>query len=120
MLNLSTLLDAQRVTWLVRSYKLPIDNWRFDLRNLSPSHNVLLVRESDVDKVQNPILHGIVKSFCKVNGVLSKNNLFDSQIFDNNAFKIPLTNTNLNIDFFGRDFYNRHQEGSGRSLLRNA
>jgi Reverse transcriptase (RNA-dependent DNA polymerase) len=119
MFNLKDFLDAQRVSWLMRAFKLPIDIWRYDLHRLSPGNKILNIRTCDVDPVKNPILYCIVTAYCKVNGTLSKLNMMDSVIFYNNCFRVPGTNNLLNDDFFDRAFFRRHREAIRQLTLKD-
>jgi hypothetical protein len=64
LFNLKSFLDAQRCSWIKRAHAKTIDNWRFDLKKLSPNGNVSLIRRIDVDKNIHPILYNIVDSYC--------------------------------------------------------
>jgi hypothetical protein len=112
MFELSTFLDSQRFAWIVRAYKFPIDNWRYDLHAVSPLNNVLLVKECDVNVARNPIIGTIVRSFEKIRLSLQKKNIWDSEIFENRDLLIPVTNNVLNCAFFGRELY----EGSKNEI----
>jgi exonuclease III len=109
MFDLSKFLSAQKFTWVVRAFKLPIDNWRYDLHAHSPENNVLLIRESDIDASKFPILIDIVKSFREISTVLEKKNLWESEIFENRNFKFPGTDTMLTRIFFGRLAYSENE-----------
>jgi hypothetical protein len=109
MFNLRHFLAAQRFLWLVRAYKLPIDNWRYDIIKLSPNFDVTLLRTCDVDKTCNPILFGMAKCFSEIVSKFSKKNYFSAHFFDNDQFKIPGTNDNLTLQFFGRNVYEQNK-----------
>ena len=47
--KLDTFLQAQHCSWVSRAAKLPIDNWRFDLRAAAPNRNILLIRPCDLN-----------------------------------------------------------------------
>jgi hypothetical protein len=111
LMHLGTYLDAQRIVWIVRAAKKNIDNWRVDLKNLSPDGDVSRIRKTDVGTVRHPILHNIVTSFeklveshAKING-----NYKIAYIFENRAFTWGGDNRLLDKVFFGADFYNRHK-----------
>ena len=79
LINLKQFLQAQHCSWIGRAVKLPIDNWRFDLRSAAPDSNILLIRPCDLNPEVNPILHNFVKSyvyfyreFCRINGNYKK------------------------------------------------
>jgi hypothetical protein len=59
LMHLGTYLDAQRIVWIVRAAKKNIDNWRLDLKNLSPDGDVSRIRKSDIGTVRSPP-HGTV------------------------------------------------------------
>jgi hypothetical protein len=61
--ELKTFLLAQRCSWIKRAHDLPIDNWRFDLRRLSPTGQVHSIRLCDINKDANPILYNIVDAY---------------------------------------------------------
>jgi hypothetical protein len=107
MFNLAEFLDAQRFSWIVRAHKLPIDNWRYDLHQLSPGNNILLVRDCDINAAKNPILSCFVQSYNNILQHIIKKNIWEAEIFDSPLFKIPATNNTLNITFFGRERYER-------------
>jgi hypothetical protein len=118
--NLSDFLEAQRATWLLRANKNCIDNWRYDLHLLAPANNVLLIRTCDVDRNFNPILYNIVEAYVKFynNFCRCGDNYNDAQVFMNSIFRDPENNSELGINFFGRDFYNLHKN-TLRSLTYN-
>jgi hypothetical protein len=109
--NLSDFLEAQRATWLLRANKNCIDNWRYDLHLLAPANNVLLIRTCDVDSHLNPILYNIVEAYVKFynNFCRCGNNYNGSQVFMNSIFRDRENNSELGINFFGRDFYSQHK-----------
>jgi hypothetical protein len=61
--NLKIFLDAQRCSWIKRAVTKNIDNWRYDLKCLSPAGDITLIRKIDVDSFANPILTNIVRSY---------------------------------------------------------
>ena len=107
--NLTDFLKAQNCTWILRAHRLPIDNWRTDLRSNAPSDNILLIRSSDICKSDHPILHNLARSYEDFYGEFSKinGNYKLAYIFENPAF--CRNNSDLRqIDkkFFGQDFEN--------------
>jgi hypothetical protein len=118
MFNLHDFLDSQRFSWIVRAHKLPIDNWRYDLCAASPENNILLIRKCDINAERNPILFEMVKSFDKIRHELQKKNIWDSEIFDNDLFKVPASNSTVNIHFFGRERYERCRDTIRRLKLK--
>jgi hypothetical protein len=63
LFNLKTYIDVQKCSWIVRASKKCIDNWRFDLKNLSPNGDISKIRTSDVDPNRHPVLHNLVTAF---------------------------------------------------------
>ena len=61
--DIKTFFQAQHCSWIARAVKMPIDNWRFDLRAAAPGGNLLHIRPFDIDQTVNPILHNICVSF---------------------------------------------------------
>jgi hypothetical protein len=110
--ELKTFLLAQRCSWIKRAHDLPIDNWRFDLRRLSPTGQVHSIRLCDINKEANPILYNIVDAYTSFVGEFSKvnNNYMVASICDNPAFaRGPIENRLLDANFFGRDIYYRNR-----------
>jgi hypothetical protein len=113
MFNLRQFLDAQMCSWVSRACSLPIDNWRYDLIDLSPNHDVSLLHASDVDQLNNPILYNIATAyeyfyskFCQCN-----NNYKAAQIFDNPIIVFgPPINQSICIGTFGRNFYSQYRD----------
>ncbi len=111
LFNLKTYLDAQKCSWIVRASKKCIDNWRFDLKNLSPNGNISKIRISDVDATRHPVLYNLVSAFtnlvekhAKING-----NYKLACIFENGAFRYGVNDRAIDRNFFGQAFYNRHK-----------
>ena len=86
--KLETFLQAQHCSWVARAAKLPIVNWRFDLRAAAPNGNVLLIRPCDINHSIHPILHNFTGSYEKFYGEFSKvnGNYKEAYIFSNPAF----------------------------------
>jgi hypothetical protein len=112
MLNISDFLASQRCMWIARAHNFPIDNWRFDLKCLAPSNNILLLRTGDVDKNCHPILYNLVEDYSDFYGKFTavNSNYKSAFIFDNQSIKCTpnLTHT-INCSTFGRAFYNRYK-----------
>jgi hypothetical protein len=110
--NIHEFLAAQRCTWLLRAKKMCIDNWRHDLHALSPLHNPLLLRSSDINKNINPILHGIVKAYENFYFRFSEKgkNYYHSYIFENKLFLDPVSGNWIDTNFFGNAFYDLHKD----------
>jgi hypothetical protein len=98
--------------WISRANKLQNDNWRYDLRSLAPGNNILLLRESDIDKNLHPILYDLVvdynsfyDKFCTANSNFKK-----AYIFGNQSFKLgPDYARPISANSFGLEFYNRYK-----------
>jgi hypothetical protein len=112
MFKIDEFLASQRCMWISRAHKLQNDNWRYDLRFLAPGNNILLLRESDIDKNLHLILYECVADynlfydkFCTVNSNFKK-----ACIFGNQSFKLgPDYARSISANSFGVDFYNRYK-----------
>ena len=110
--DIKKFLKAQHCSWILRAFKLTIDNWRFDLALASPDCNILQIKSRDLNANSNPILKYLAESyedfyssFSCVNG-----NFKEAYVFDNAAFvRGPRDTRKLDPDFFGLDFYNRYR-----------
>ena len=119
LINLKKFLQAQHCSWTGRAVKLPIDNWRFDLRSAAPDSNILLIRPCDHNPEINPILHNFVEfyvsfygEFCRING-----NYKEAYIFSNPAFtRGPDTVQLLDAAFFANPNVNADINFNIRSL----
>ena len=107
--DLKIFFQAQHCSWIKRANAFRIDNWRFDLANLAPSNNILLLRPSDVNPLINPILHNLVLSYTNFYGRYSRlnGNYKEAYIFENSAF--ALNDQQINAEFFGQNFYNLYK-----------
>jgi len=108
--NLKIFLDAQRCSWIKRAASKNIDNWRYDLKCLSPAGDITLIRKIDVDPFANPILTNIVSSYETFLPAftLKEKNYKKGQIFLNPAFVRSGTDNNLlDIPFFTQAIYDR-------------
>ena len=119
LINLKIFLQAQHCSWIGRAVKLPIDNWRFDLRSAAPDSNILLIRPCDLNPDTNPILSNFVNSyvsfygeFCRING-----NYKEAYIFSNPAFtRGPDTAQLLDAAFFANPNINAEINNNIRAL----
>jgi hypothetical protein len=68
----------------------------------------LLIRCSDINKNQNPILYGIVESYEYFYYRFSEkgSNYINSYVFENNLFLDPHTEAKIDRNFFGMNLYN--------------
>ena len=57
--KIDSLLTAQHCSWIRRARLLPIDNWREDLRAVSPGNRIELIPECDFSRDTNPILSNL-------------------------------------------------------------
>jgi hypothetical protein len=113
MFDINNFFCSQKCSWIFRAHKNTIDNWRYDLASSAPNNNILLIRPTDVPVGDHPILHNIAKSYQIFYSAFSAkdNNYKTSVIFDNNIFTVPPTFvTNVDVDFFGRNFYEENKE----------
>ena len=102
--NIKKFLTAQHCSWILRAYKLPIDNWRFDLRAAAPAGEIYLIRKCDLIRESNPILINLVSSFEIFYGEFSKKdgNYKNAYIFSNQAFTRGAdSQLLLDSEFFG-------------------
>jgi len=91
-----------------------IDNWRFDLHQLSPNNDITQIRKIDIDPYLHPILTNIVNSYCEFLPAFSKNekNYRKAHIFLNPAFvRSGSDNGLIDIPFFTREIYERSKNG---------
>jgi len=116
-IELSNFLNSQNLSWLVRSQKLCIDNWRFDLRANAPLNNLLTLRSCDLDCRTFPLLHNIAKNFdhfypkfCAVN-----ENFRQAYVFRNELFVTGRHNTQITEETFGGEFFELYK-GKIRNL----
>jgi Reverse transcriptase (RNA-dependent DNA polymerase) len=113
MFDLKTFLQAQIVTWIARAYKLPADNWQYDLQSISPHNNIALLRPMDFETRNdcNPILRNFAVAYKDFYGKYTQinGNYKSAYIFDNPAFKWGPDYTGLiNKRTFGIPFYNNN------------
>jgi hypothetical protein len=90
-----------------------IDNWRLNLKLLSPGLNIANIRLFDVSKQENPILFNIVEGYqvftrCydQIGMNHTKANIFCNPIFVRSKYDGNL----LDKSFFGRTFFNLHAD----------
>jgi hypothetical protein len=110
MFNLKKFIEAQKCAWVARTHMLCIDNWRYDLKLLSPGNNLSFLRASDVDGDLHPILKNITNAFDNFRSDFSarNGNYKKSYLFENKAFCTG-ENVPVNASFFGRQFYRTHE-----------
>jgi hypothetical protein len=107
--DIKNFLSAQKCSWIFRAKKLPVDNWRYDIHAMAPNNDPLLLRECDINRDVNLVLHGIVTAYSNFYSHFSGkgSNLKNAIIFDNQNFTDLGTGTRLSINFFRLDFYNQ-------------
>jgi hypothetical protein len=113
MFNLEPFLKSQMCVWIGRAYRLPIDNWQYDLMSLAPGNNIALLRPVDVPIENHPILHHLVKAYKDFYGNFCgcDSNYLMAYIFDNPLFLWgPNFTSTINISSFGRQFYDNHKD----------
>jgi hypothetical protein len=100
--NLETFLTAQRCSWISRTNKLTIDNWRYDLVSLSPNGYLTLIRPCDVDVRIHPILFNIVSSFSLLLEQFTEagNNYRNANFVDNPTFVRSAVDNRMLEKFF--------------------
>jgi hypothetical protein len=110
MFHLPKFLGTLQCAWIKRATSNCIDNWRYDLKSLSPDGDVTLIRSCDLDPESHPILHNLVKSYETFVGEFSKHNgnYKLANIFCNPAFYHMNTNQLINKNFFGLAVYNQY------------
>jgi hypothetical protein len=110
MFHLPKFLGTLQCAWIKRAASNCIDNWRYDLKSVSPDGDVTLIRSCDLDPESHPILHNLVKSYETFVGEFSKHNgnYKLANIFCNPAFYHMNTNQLINKNFFGLAAYNQH------------
>jgi hypothetical protein len=113
LFNLSDFLIAQRCAWVKRAITNVNDNWRLSLLASVPGGDLANLRACDIPREKSIILHEIAWAFEFFNGChsLLENNYRKSSIFQNIAFcRSGVDNRLLDIDFFGKHFYNLNKE----------
>jgi hypothetical protein len=90
--------------------KNTIDNWRFDLASAAPDNDILLIRSCDF-QASSPILYSLIKNYEQFYGIFSglNRNYENAYIFSNSTFTSVLGRNIIDVNFFGRDFYNRYK-----------
>jgi hypothetical protein len=112
MFNISDFLASQRCMWISRAHRLQIDNWRYDLKEMSPNNNILQIRLCDVDRELHPILYEFVHDYSQFYGKFcgANSNYKEGYIFDNQSFMAgPDYRTTIKAGTFGRVFYNQYK-----------
>ena len=110
--DIKKFLKAQHCSWILRAFKLTIDNWRYDLALASPDCNILQIKSRDLNANSNPILKYLAESYEEFYSCFSRlnGNYKEAYIFDNAAFvRGPRDTRKLDPDFFGLDFYTRYR-----------
>ncbi len=110
--HLETFLSAQKCSWVHRASKLVIDNWRFDLKSLSPTNEILDIRPCDIRNEANPVLSTLVKAHTGLLAEFTKKelNFTVAPFVDNPAFSRGPRDTGLiDCNFLGRAFYSAHK-----------
>jgi hypothetical protein len=108
MFNIKEFLASQRCMWINRAHKLQNDNWRYDLKLLSPGNNILAIRPCDIEKEVNPLMYEMVVGYRDFYGKFSSlnGNFKEAYIFDNPAVLVEPTFTGtINQSTFGAEFY---------------
>jgi hypothetical protein len=104
---------AQKCLWITRAYTNTIDNWRLNLKILSPGFNIANTRLFDVSKIDNPILFNIVEAFEVFAGCNNKigNTYVKSNIFCNPCLVRSKIDSGLLDKFFlGTQFFERYRD----------
>jgi hypothetical protein len=110
--HLETFLSAQMCSWVHRASKLVIDNWRLELKDLSPTNVIFDIRPGDIRNETNPVLSTLAKAHTELLAAFTKKeqNFTVAPFVDNPAFTRGPRDTGL-IDcwFLGRAFYVAHK-----------
>ena len=88
--------------------KVPINNWRLDLRISAPEGNILAIPPCDLDPATYPILHNFAVSYLNLYGEHSTINSSYKEvyIFSNPDFtRGPDTVQTLDHNFFGDNMH---------------
>ncbi len=111
LINLETYLDAQKCSWISRASRNCIDNWRYDLKKLSPEADISRIRLMDLNQERHPILYNFVKSFTRLveSHAKQNGNYWVAHIFENGAFTWGTEEKTIGKTFFGLDFYERYK-----------
>jgi hypothetical protein len=102
---------AQKCSWIKRIHSNLIDNWRLRLTLNCPDCDITLLRKIDVDPIVSPVLYGIAEAYELFVNCFSRigTNYKAVPIFNNNLFcRSKLDTRLLDLDFFGRKFFNEH------------
>ncbi len=111
LIHLGTFLIAQKCSWVKRTHSNTIDNWRLRFRMACPNFDVTLASSIDFDRNCSPVLFEIASAFGTFVNCFGKigNNLLELPLFQNpNIVRSSVDNRLIDINFFGREFYNRH------------
>jgi hypothetical protein len=111
LIHIGTFLMAQKCSWVKRAHMNTIDNWRLQLKILSPGFNISKIRLFDVEKRTNPILFNIVEGYqvfinCynQIGMNYVKSNIYCNPCFVRSKFDGGL----LDRSFFGKTFFDLH------------
>jgi len=113
LFELKSFLTAQKCAWIKRSEKKTIDNWRFDLKKLSPDGKILQILPLDTTQETHPIIHNLVEAFNTFKNAHSAKdeNFKKSEIFMNSSFvRSARDNGLLDVNFFTREIYTRNKK----------
>jgi exonuclease III len=113
MFDLKNFLKSQMCAWIGRAFRLPIDNWQYDLVSLAPNNNISLIRPCDLVAERNPILYNIVEAYRDFYCSFSKygENYKEAYLFDNDAFLWgPHFRDPINTGTFGLRFYQENKD----------
>jgi hypothetical protein len=122
LIHVGTFLMAQKCSWIKRAHANNIDNWRLRLRISSPCSDVTLLRSVDIDRFSSPILYNIAEAYDLFVRCYSNigNNLLVTPIFLNRAVcRSRFDKKLLDIDFFGKKFYNSHRDEVRKLTINN-
>jgi exonuclease III len=102
LINLKNFLVGLQAAWVKRAYISTRDNWRVDLHSISYG-NCYTANFRKIDRIRNPVLHEVVKSFNIFTDTFFKlnDNYKEMFIFRNNSLKRGRDSTlTLDENFF--------------------
>ncbi len=103
---------AQICSWIKRAHANNIDIWRLRLLICSPCSDVTLLRSVDVDRISNPILFNVAEAydlFVRCYSSIGSNLLVTPIFLNRSVCRSRFDKKLLDIEFFGKQFYNRHR-----------
>ncbi len=118
LFDLTTFLDAQRVTWVKRAKS--IDDWWKLSRYSRSMGDVFNVRSKDFNMEREPCLYTIVKSYEKflVNFTKHGNNYKKAYLFSNNALNLGLRDRRVvDKNLFTAAFFAEHGQRIKKLLI---